>query len=191
MADTKDDSGGKAAAPDVQLRCRCGNVRGRASGVTARSVNRAICYCDDCQAFAHHLSRSDLLDAQGGSDIVQLPPAAISILQGHEHIAGLRLAPKGLYRWYATCCSTPLGNTVSPAIPFIGIVTAAFDLAGATVDQTFGKPVGAIKGEFAIGEAPAGSRGIRFPILARSIAKVLGWKLSGLTWPHPFFVSAS
>jgi hypothetical protein len=187
MADATDGSGGKATGPEIRLRCRCGKVCGCAAGVTPRSVNRAICYCEDCQAFAHHLKRSDLLDARGGTDIVQLPPAAITILQGQDHIAGVRLAPKGLFRWYAMCCNSPLGNMVSPSIPFVGIVTAAFDLADATPDQIFGKPIGAIKGEFAIGEAPAGSRGIRLPILIRSVTKVVSWRLAGRAWPHPFF----
>jgi hypothetical protein len=58
-------------------------------------------------------------------------------------------------------------------------------------DQVFGKPVGAIKGEYAIGESPAGSQGIRLPIMLSSIAKVLGWRLTGKAWPHPFFDRAS
>ena len=35
-----------------------------------------VCYCDDCQAFLHYLGRADLLDALGGTDIVQMAPAA-------------------------------------------------------------------------------------------------------------------
>ena len=120
-----------------------------------------------------------------------MPPAALVIDQGHEKIGGLQLSAKGLYRWYTTCCQTPLGNTVSPAIPFVGVMSAAFDFAGASADQMLGKPVGAIMGQFAVGEAPAGSRGIRLPLMLRSIGKVLGWRLSGRAWPHPFFERAS
>ena len=175
----------------AELRCRCGAVRGRAVGVSPRTVNRAICYCDDCQAFAHHLGRPDLLDAQGGTDIVQLAPASLAILQGHDRVSGVRLTPKGLYRWTATCCNTPLGNMVSPAIPFIGVVTRSFDLSDRSAEQVFGKPVGAIRGEYAIGEPPAGSRGIGLWIMIRSVGKVLRWRLAGKTWPHPFFDRAS
>jgi hypothetical protein len=172
---------------NVELRCRCGTVRGNAAGIAPRSVNRAVCYCDDCQAFAHHLGRPDLLNAIGGSDIVQLAPASLRIEQGRDRMAGVTLTPKGLFRWYATCCNTPLGNTVSPAIPFVGVLVSSFDLGARTPDQAFGEPIGAIKGEYATGEPPAGSRGIRLPIMLRSIAKVLSWRLTDKAWPHPFF----
>ena len=175
----------------VELRCRCGAVRGEASNVAAHTVNRAICFCDDCQAFAHYLGRADLLNGQGGSDIVQLPPASLKIDLGREKIAGIKLTPTGLIRWYAKCCNTPLGNTVSPGIPFVGVLVSSFNLESHMPDRAFGSPIGSIKGEYAIGEAPAGSRGIRLPIMLRSIAKVLGWRLAGKAWPHPFFDRAS
>ena len=85
-------------------------------GPLARTVNRVICYCDDCQAFAHQLGRADLLDSNGGTDIVQVAPASPHIRQGQDKIAALRLSPKGLYRWHARCCNTPVGNTLS-AVP--------------------------------------------------------------------------
>src|SRR4051812_39818162 len=59
------------------LGCRCGRVRGTVTRAAPASVNRVICYCDDCQAFAHWLARADLLDAHGGTDIVQLAPASM------------------------------------------------------------------------------------------------------------------
>src|SRR5579883_2663382 len=111
----------------AEMRCRCGEVRGWVANPSPRTVNRVVCYCDDCQAFAHHLGRADLLDSHGGSDIVQVAPASLTFVQGQERIAGLRLTPKGIYRWYASCCNTPVGNTVTPAIPFVGIVAQAFE----------------------------------------------------------------
>jgi hypothetical protein len=32
---------------DVDVRCRCGEVRGRVESATSRTVNRVVCYCDD------------------------------------------------------------------------------------------------------------------------------------------------
>lgn len=138
-------------------------------------------------AFAHHLDRADLLDAHGGSDIVQVAPASFTFLHGTDRIAGLRLTPKGLYRFYATCCGTPLGNTVGPAIPFIGIVAQAFD----DPNQLFGTPVGAILGRYAVGTPPPGSTGWNLRLYARAIRMVLGWRLGGRGWPHPFFERAT
>jgi hypothetical protein len=174
-----------------EVRCGCGEVRGRVIDASRDTVNRAICYCDDCQAFAHHLGRGDLLDARGGTDIVQVAPAALSFERGTERIAGLRLSPKGLYRWYASCCKTPLGNTVGTAIPFVGIVARAFDGEGGGADEVVGKPMGAILGKFAIGGPPPGSTGLNLPFFARAVGRILGWRLRGQAWPHPFFDRAT
>lgn len=165
------------------ISCRCGKVSGHVRDPSPQDANRVICYCDDCQAFLHHLDRADLLDAHGGTDIVQVAPASVTFESGAEHIVGLRLTPKGLYRWYAACCNTPLGNTVSPAIPFVGFVAQAFEDA----DRSFGKPIGAIFGKFAIGTPAAGSTRMNLPLLARAMGRILGWRLRGKAWPHPFF----
>jgi hypothetical protein len=168
----------------IELRCRCGEVRGTATDLSPRGVNRVVCYCDDCQAFAHQLGRADLLDAKGGSDIVQVAPAAVSFTQGQSHIVGLRLKPNGLYRWYAKCCNTPVGNTLTPTIPFVGLVAQAFD---ERLDEVVGPPSGAIFGKFAVGEPPKGSTRLNLPLLLRAIGRLLGWRLRGQAWPHPFF----
>ena len=171
----------------TEVLCRCGDVHGRVTNASPKTVNRIVCYCDDCQAFAHHLGRADLLDAHGGTDLVQVAPASLSFYRGTERIAGLRLAAKGLLRWYATCCKTPLGNTAGPAIPFVGIVAQAIPEADAVV----GKPIGAILGKFAIGTPPPGSTQHNPRLLLRAVRMVLGWRLGGKTWPHPFFDRAS
>ncbi|WP_437815236.1 DUF6151 family protein [Sorangium sp. So ce1078] len=178
---------------DVELQCRCGKVHGWLRDASPGGVNRAICYCSDCQAFLHHLGRADLLDEHGGSDIVQVAPSSISFDRGSELIAAVRLTPKGLYRWYASCCKTPLGNTVKPQLPFVGIVTALFQHApGARpCDEVFGPSRGAVYGQFAIGEPPPGSTKPNVRLLAGMIWKFLGWKLGGKAWPHPFFDRAS
>src|ERR1700733_2028273 len=171
----------------IELRCRCGEVRGMAANLSPRSVNRIVCYCDDCQAFAHQIGRADLLDPQGGSDIVQLAPAAVSFTQGQHRIVGLRLKPGGLYRWYASCCNTPVGNTLTPTIPFVGLLAPAFDKA--RWDEAVGAPSGAIFGKFAVGEPPPGSTGRNLPLLLRSIGKLLGWRLRGRAGAPTFFFS--
>lgn len=173
------------------VECRCGEVKGVITNASPRTVNRVVCYCDDCQAFAHHLRRADLLDQQGGSDIVQVAPASLTFQHGRHCIAGVRLTPKGLYRWHSTCCNTPLGNTVSPAIPFVGIIAQAILHGTQSDDALFDRPVGAILGQCAIGKAPPGSMGMPIRIVTRAVPKVLGWRLRGLTWPHPFFDRAT
>jgi hypothetical protein len=169
----------------IEVRCRCGEVRGIVADPSPRTVNRVICYCDDCQAYAHQLGRADLLNDKGGSDIVQVAPAALHFTKGQDRIAGLRLSPKGLYRWHTKCCNTPVGNTLGSAVPFVGIPVQSFDAP--RPDEVFGAPIGAIQGKHAVGEPPAGSTGLNLSLMLRAIGKVIGWRFGGKTWPHPFF----
>src|SRR3954453_16231866 len=174
-------------AKEVQVRCRCGEVVGVVANAAPQKVNRAVCYCDDCQAFAHQLGRPDLLDDRGGSDIIQIAPATLTLVRGQHRIAGLRLTAKGLFRWYASCCNTPMGNTLTPKIPFVGIVAQTFEGGARRADSVFGAPVGAIFGKYAIGEGPAGSTGLNLRLMLRAIGKVLGWRLRGKAWAPPLF----
>ncbi|WP_394825802.1 DUF6151 family protein [Pendulispora albinea] len=176
---------------DVELRCRCGEIRGHVANAAPRTVNRVVCYCDDCQAFLHYLGRADLFDAQGGTDIVQVAPASLVFERGAERIEGVRLTAKGLYRWYAGCCKTPVGNTLGPAIPFVGLVAQTFEGGSAAADDIVGKPIGAILGKFAIGTPPAGSTSLNVRLIARTAKLLIGWRLGGQTWPHPFFDRAT
>ncbi|HMK68343.1 MAG TPA: DUF6151 family protein [Stellaceae bacterium] len=171
----------------AEMGCRCGEVRGIVTDPSPKSVNRVVCYCDDCQAFAHHLGRADLLDVHGGSDIVQVAPASLSFVRGQQRIAGVRLTPKGVFRWHSTCCNTPVGNSLKPAIPFVGIFAQVFSGGTQGADALFGKPIGAIMGEFAVGEVPSASKRFGPALLLRAIPMVLGWRLGGRAWPHPFF----
>jgi hypothetical protein len=92
----------------------------RAAGVS----NRLICYCKDCQAFARFLGDPDeTLDRQGGTEIVQLAASRVVLEGGAEQLAVVRLTERGMLRWYAMCCNTPIGNTAAdPRLSFIGLV---------------------------------------------------------------------
>jgi hypothetical protein len=157
------------------------------TNATPASVNRIVCYCDDCQAYAHWLRRAELLDAHGGSDIVQVAPASLRFEHGQEHIRALRLGPKGLYRWHASCCNTPVGNTVVPSIPFVGILAQTLVGGPPRVTEVVGPPRGAVLGKFALGELPAEATRFNPRLLLGIAARLLRWRLSGQTWPHPFF----
>ncbi len=174
---------------DIELRCRCGEIHGWLRDASPESVNRIVCYCDDCQAFLHHIERADLLDGHGGSDIVQVAPATLEYDRGRDRITGVRLGPKGLLRWYASCCKTPLGNSLTPSIPFVGLTQEIF--GNAPRDELFGPPRAAILGKFAIGEPPAGSKGVNLALMGRTLRLILGWKLRAKAWPHPFFERGS
>ena len=105
---------GVARVPlDLPLRCRCGNVRGVAIEVAPSAGFRFVCYCQDCQVFAHFLERPDVLDAAGGTDIFQMPTGRVQLSAGTDAVRCLRLSRK-VFRWYTDCCRTPIGNTAGP-----------------------------------------------------------------------------
>jgi hypothetical protein len=120
------------------LQCRCGTIQGFVSQPSG--ANRVVCYCKDCQAFAHFLGRVDeMLDERGGSDVIQVLPKNVTFTRGKEALACMRLTPKGLLRWYAGCCNTPIGNTLAtPGISFIGLLHTCLEQAGKPLDEVFG-----------------------------------------------------
>ncbi|MGV3683127.1 MAG: DUF6151 family protein [Acidovorax sp.] len=110
-------------APHAQrLQCRCGQVTGEV--VETRSALHAVCYCRDCQAYAHHLGQAGMvLDALAGTEVVATHARNITFTGGTEHLACVSLTDKGLLRWYARCCHTPLGNTGRDwRMPYVGLV---------------------------------------------------------------------
>lgn len=107
---------------EIRLKCSCGALQGHIVS-HAKAGNRLVCYCDDCQAFAQHLEQTkETLDECGGTDIYQMNPSEIKLTQGTEHLRSIRLSPNGLIRLYAGCCNTPIGNTLSGYVPFIGVI---------------------------------------------------------------------
>ena len=58
-----------------------------------------VCYCYDCQAFAHFLVKSEeILDDRGGSEVIQVLPSNVTLTEGVEALACVRLTAKGLLR---------------------------------------------------------------------------------------------
>jgi hypothetical protein len=174
---------------DLPLRCRCGKLEGAAVGVAAENGNRLLCFCDDCQVYARHLGTEGIVDARGATDLFQTAPARIRLGAGREHLRCVRLSEKGLLRWYAGCCRTPIGNTLaSPRVPFIGL-TMPFVAAGAAErDAALGPPTALLFGRFAVGGAPPGAPA-KAPsrLVLRSARLLLGAWLRGESRPHPFF----
>jgi hypothetical protein len=180
----------------VSLKCRCGALRGAATGVSPATGNRVVCMCDDCQAYAKFLGRSDeILDANGGTDIFQMTPSQVTFSAGQENIACMRLSPKGLMRWYAKCCNTPVANTLASAkIPFVGVPQPFMDHQsdGAPREEVLGPIVARVHGRFGHGALPEGTHK-RFPagLLLRSLRLVLMAWFRGRQNPSPFFGAGS
>jgi hypothetical protein len=180
---------------DVPLRCRCGQIRGSATGVGPRMGTRLVCYCDDCQMYARFLGADGVLDSFGGTDVFQTTPAHVRITEGVSEIRCLRLSEKGLMRWYCGCCKVPLANTLSsPKMPFVGIVHTFMDHAGdgRTRDEVLGPPRAFTQGKFAVGGVPAHAhRTAPLSVILRAIRVLfLGW-VRREHRPSPFFDAAT
>lgn len=162
---------------ELSLGCRCGRVRGRAVEVSPPSSNQVVCYCKDCRAFARWLGRMEILDEAGGTLIVQLARGRVLIDEGIDQLACLRLSDKGLHRWYAACCRTPVGNTI-PKVPFIGLIGAFVDPDDARRAGAF-PPLVRVHTKSAMGPLPPGGAAA-FPMYLRVVRLLLGWRIRRL-----------
>jgi hypothetical protein len=172
------------------LQCRCGTLKGYVTH--PERVNRVVCYCRDCQAFAHFLGRAnDILDAKGGSDVIQTIPANVTFTAGAESLACMRLTHKGLLRWYAKCCNTPIGNTVANyQLSFVGLVHSCLEGAGQSLDASFG-PVRMLSfTNRAKGSVNAPRFGLIVGIV-RFAGMVIRARINGSYKRTPFFVAST
>lgn len=165
-------------AQSISLRCRCGSVRGTTRPLSRHAGTHIVCYCDDCRAYLHFLGRPDLLDAAGGTDIFQMAPGDLAITEGADQVRCVRLIPKGMHRFYAGCCRTPIGNTLGARVPFVGVVHAFMELSPEQREAQLGKPDG-IMARFATGPVLPGSADKMSALLMLRVLKnMLGWLLT-------------
>jgi hypothetical protein len=165
-------------------------MRGVAREVSPSAGFRIVCYCKDCQAFARFLGRPDVLDAAGGTDIFQMATGRVTLTAGTEALRCLRLSHKGVFRWYADCCRTPIANTAGPGFPVVGLVHAFMDQAadGRPRQEVLGPPIGRLHGPSATTPLPpTAPPPMSFAISVRRAAKALAWWARGLGRPNPFF----
>jgi hypothetical protein len=168
------------------LQCRCETLKGFVDD--PQNANRGICYCKDCQAFAHFLGRArEILDPQGGTDVIQVLPKNITLTQGLESLACMRLTEKGLLRWYTACCNTPVGNTLANyKISFIGLVHNCLETDGVSLQESFG-PVRAWVNTQGAKASPKPKQAGAGRFASRFITAALKARLNGSYKTTPFF----
>jgi hypothetical protein len=153
-----------------------------------KGVDRVVCYCKSCQAFAHFLGReSEILDELGGSDIVQTRPSKLTFTDGAGSLACMRLTEKGMLRWYAACCMTPVGNTLPTGkVAFVGLARPFIETPERPVTETFGS----VMARSYTGGARADAKPRQAGML-RMMFRLLSWaaraRLDGSYRRSPFF----
>lgn len=151
---------------------------------------RAVCYCSDCQACARFLGGA-ILDGSGGTEVVAMAPRQLRFTAGLDSLACLSLSPRGLLRWYARCCRTPIGNTPrNRKIAYVGLVHACLGDAQARA-ASFGPLRIAVNTKSALGPVASVGLGSRALALSRLGASLLGARLSGSYERSPFFEPGS
>lgn len=169
------------------IQCKCGAVRGKLENIG--TSNRLICYCTDCRAFAHFLGKTPyVLDEQGGTEIVQVAQQYLRFSQGEDLLSAVRLSEKGMIRWYATCCATPIGNTMaSRKTSFIGLIHTCLDRQ--QMDKDFGAEVAVLNTDTAQGQAKPKQHGL-LGVIARFMWIIITSRINGGYKKSPLFNSS-
>lgn len=170
-------------------------MRGIASDVSGPAGNRLICMCDDCQTYGQWLGAEKILDENGGTEVYQTTPSQLRFTHGLEHLRCVRLSPRGLMRWYAGCCRTPVANCLHrPRLPFAGLhmrfVDPSLDARGR--DASFGPLLARVQARWGKPPLPADAHP-RAPmgIMLRAVRQLAGGLIRGRHHPSPFFEPTS
>jgi hypothetical protein len=169
------------------LQCLCGTLKGYVSPPDMAS--RAVCYCKDCQAFAHFLERPDaVLDELGGTEIVATLPKHVHFTQGLDALVCMSLAHHGLLRWYASCCNTPIGNTPRDfKTSYVGLVHSCLANRAPSLQDSFGPVRMVLKTKSAKGQVKS-TPVSNFVTMLKIMKSVIGVRISGSYKHNPFFV---
>ncbi len=168
------------------LQCRCGTIKGYV--VRTGMAQRAVCYCKDCQAFAHFLDSADsVLDANGGTSIVATLPTQVHFSQGLEALACMSLSDHGMLRWYAGCCDTPIGNTPRDCkTPYVGLIESCLASNSPSLQESFGPVRMVLNPKSASGRVASTPLSNLLAMLGL-MKSVIGARLRGTCKRNPFF----
>jgi hypothetical protein len=146
--------------------------------------------CDDCQAYIGFLGTDGVLDANGGTELTQVGHNQVVVVAGREHLGCVRLSPRGMFRWYASCCSTPIANTLGAKSVFAGVIQTCVQnpVDETPIESVVGPILERVQGKFGKGELPPGTRKtVSFSMMWWSLRNLARWAFSGASAPSTFF----
>lgn len=172
----------------MEIQCECGKFRAQLTKFPKNTPGRLKCYCDDCQSYLHYLNRADLLDENGGTEIIPAYPSDIELTAGKEVLRCTRLSPKGMFRFSTSCCNTPILNT-DPKRPWAGIHRRVYTVKDPTrLDRELGPIKSSIMGKYAKGTPPPGTpEKFDFKGMTVVVPYILKGVLLGKAKRSPFF----
>ncbi len=168
------------------LHCQCGTLKGFVT--LPAGASRGVCYCNDCQAYAHFLGKADdILDEMGGTDVVAILPRHVTFTQGLEVLACMSLTESGMLRWYASCCNTPIGNTPRNfKMAHVGLVHACLKDPSKALERSFGPVRMRVNTKTAKGE-PKSMPVSTITSVLRFLSSLIRARLDGSYRLTPFF----
>ena len=170
------------------LQCQCGALQGELS--QPQQGVRGVCYCKDCRAYTQHLGRGNgLHDALGGVEFVATLAKQLRFTRGAENLVCLSLSDKGLLRWHAKCCNTPIGSTLRNwRVPYVGLTHACLSADPAAFERAF--PRIQMRVNTASAKAPPPAMRLRTGLaLGALISRVMSSRFTGSYRQTPFFSS--
>jgi hypothetical protein len=142
---------------NLPLKCKCGAVTGHAEYSHKSDIKRFVCMCGDCQTFPQFLGNPEsVLDKNGGTEIIPAFHWQVHLATGSDQLRSVRLSDDGLLRWYTACCRTPVGNSMSNKMPYMGLVATLVDVADR--EREFGPVAERLMGSHGIGPLPPSTR---------------------------------
>lgn len=173
----------------MEIQCECGSFRAELTQFPKNTPGRLKCYCEDCQAFLHYLKRVDLLDENGGTEVIPAYPADIRLISGKNVLKCVRLSQTGMFRFFTACCNTPIANT-DPKRPWAGVHRRMYTVKDPNkLDKELGPVKSSIMGKYAKGTPPPGTpQKFDFKGMVIVLPYLLKGMLLGKSNPSPFFV---
>ncbi len=114
-------------------------------------------------------------------------PRFVAFDRGLERLHCVSLAPKGLYRWCAACCRTPIGNTpCNQKLSYLGLVRGCVDVSADALDSALGPARMKVSTDSALERMHSTPRET-LRGLVKVVRNVGGARLSGGYRENPFF----
>lgn len=108
-----------------------------------------------------------------------------------QALACMSLTERGMLRWYASCCNTPIGNTQRDfRLPFVGLVHTRLEDPSRTLDSVFGPVRMRLNTRHAKGRVktmPVSMAKSKSKSMFRFMGSVLRARLDGSYKRSPFF----
>jgi hypothetical protein len=171
-----------------RLQCQCGRLRGQVNRTELAILGK--CYCKDCRTYAAHLQKLAVThDSAGGAEFVATSANHVVFDHGEENLACLSLSERGLLRWYAACCSTPVANTTRDwRFPYVGLFHTCLKHDRASYERAFPNVQMHVNTRSATTK-PAGSSFRTVIALSRLLPRLFASRFSRSYETTPFFRS--